>query len=263
MLGTRRVHRQKAVALFRARCLDAQLRVQISSRARSEWLRSRLLDCQERLYALDAYAEKTWNLESRQLSAYLGAIYRSLAAIPHVSARHRSSYMAVIEEYADVELGIRAGRVPSELPMDRFYSRKACDIRIFRNIVYLVSGEVAPAVEVDQWHQFDILSEVLDDVADVSEDLNTFNGNRLVFRMADVGLDVALREYDAFLRTGWHLLHVSLSRGQGAFASIMAADDLVGAGPVDAGSQHRGPSWTCSRMSKSPHRSPWYALAGA
>jgi hypothetical protein len=84
------------------------------------------------------------------------------------------------------------------MPIGLFYRAKTCDVRLMRRLIWAAYHEPASVITT-LWSLFDILGEVLDDLADVEEDRMTYNGNRFAFFARQHGSDAAIQEYRRFV----------------------------------------------------------------
>jgi hypothetical protein len=153
---------------------------------------TRLIEVQQRIYAIDVYGESTWAIDYSHLGLLWADLFQALEQLP---ARNVNpiSLTARMKEYQAIELRTRLGVSPCSIDIEVFYSFKPCDVWLMRSVIEDIAK---PEVESRSlWHIFDIASEILDDLCDLGEDLSDFNCNRAIIEIAASGKDSAVESY--------------------------------------------------------------------
>ena len=103
-----------------------------------------------------------------------------------------------IFKYQSIELNLRNGIFPLEIPIDYFYHLKTCDIRLTRNIIKISSKRSKENYSL--WNYYDIINEIYDDIVDLYEDQVTFNCNRIILSINKIGAINTYKQYSVFLQ---------------------------------------------------------------
>ncbi len=157
-----------------------------------------LVALQFQIYLLDAYLESTWALDKSKLAGYWENIKTALAPF-ELSEKAIKSLLREIRVYEHIEANCRIGKWPTEVPFKKFYTTKSCDVRLVRHLLYSSYPELNNYWEEDAWKYYDLITEINDDVGDVIEDLNTYNGNRFLISILRHGHLATKASYDRFL----------------------------------------------------------------
>ncbi len=157
-----------------------------------------LINVQYQIYMLDGYLESQWKLDKKDLGRYWDAISISLEEIGY-SQKQINSLVDEIEDYEKIERNCRKDIWPTKVSMKDFYITKSCDVRLIRHLIYKKHPDLNQLWKENAWIYFDIITEINDDVADVKEDLNTFNGNRYLISILRKGADKTLKQYQEYL----------------------------------------------------------------
>ncbi len=158
----------------------------------------KLVDLQKAIYLLDHTLESKWKVSDKKLKKNWKAIYRELERF-NVNHRERKGFCSAILQYQKHELNLRKNRSPLELSMDFLYFYKSCDVKLMRGLMQHEDKDLKKIIHPRDWFTFDLITELNDDIADVFEDMDTYNGNRLLFEIAILGPEEALDRYRSYL----------------------------------------------------------------
>ncbi len=195
-MGGRKLSK-KIDLLFEYRMLPWML--QLSNIKRRKAFLTRMKRLQTAIYALDHTLETTWMIAKDQLQDDWKEINRHLKNF-ELSKREREGYCQGLKQYQKHELRLRDGKTPLDLPMLYLYFYKSCDVKLMRNLIYHHADELEVKVSPRDWLTFDLVTELNDDIEDLFEDIHTYNGNRLVFEIAQKGPKQAKKNYEEFIR---------------------------------------------------------------
>jgi len=159
---------------------------------------ARLYTLQEVIYALDHYLESNWDVRKRDLNAKWKAIYEALMAFD-IRKKALSDYTSEIERYEAYELDLRKNKLPVTRSFETLYSCKSCDVKLIRNLIYRHAPDLKKRVPEKDWSHYDLITEVNDDIQDVFEDCESWNGNRFLISMLVRGKRKTRKAYKAFL----------------------------------------------------------------
>lgn len=134
---------------------------------------------QSAIYSLDEYYESVWNVEVAARRRLWKEIERCLATLAPQS--DSGDLLRDIRAYEDVEASFRYLTNGRDFEISTYYHLKTCDVRLSRRLIEMRSGQSRRDHRLRAWNVYDLASELLDDVADLGADVDTFNGNRLVF----------------------------------------------------------------------------------
>jgi len=163
-----------------------------------EWV-DRLKRLQYSIYQLDAYLESDWKLDKSARRERWAAIGQALCDLGYTQKQsHR--LLHEIREYERIELACRKNRWPTTVPFTRFYRIKSCDVRLMRTLLYKQAPLLNNAWPERTWRYFDQITEVQDDIADLQEDLPTWNANRFLVSLLRKGIPHTATRYHKALR---------------------------------------------------------------
>ena len=189
--------RSKITDLFELRLIPWMLE-EAESRQKSSFL-EHLVVLQERIYDLDQYLETHWEIAETQLEQLWQGIDQGLAhLVDDVSLR--SELIKQIQRYQAHELELREGKTPLRLQMRHYYYYKSCDVRLLRKLIYRSSHSRLSGTQLSDWTDFDLITEIQDDITDLHEDGALLNGNRFLFSLKEKGKRETDREFRAFIR---------------------------------------------------------------
>lgn len=159
---------------------------------------TRLYKLQEVIYALDHYLESNWVVKKKDLKARWQAINDSLATFD-IGKKDYSAFTREIERYERYELDLRKDKLPVSRSFERLYSCKSCDVKLMRKLIYRHAPDLKKKVREKDWLFYDLITEVNDDVNDVFEDCESWNGNRFLISLLIKGKGKTHKAYKAFL----------------------------------------------------------------
>lgn len=159
------------------------------------WFMSGLSAFQHSIYQLDLYGESVWEIDDAVLNAIWENVYQKVRFFG-LSPTETTFLVRDIKKYQSVELGLRRGITPLKLNVRDFYHLKTCDVRLARTLIRVISDQQSTEPNVmDLWNCYDIISEVCDDMVDVTEDSLTYNCNRLLIEKDQFGVDQVYSSY--------------------------------------------------------------------
>lgn len=159
---------------------------------------AQLKSLQRSIYQLDHTLESSWNVPQKQLKNDWKEIHLKLRNFG-LDKHERECLCRPIEQYERHELRLRTGKTPMDLPMQYLYFYKSCDVKLMRDLIYRAAGDLDLKLSRRDWYTFDLITEINDDISDVFEDLETFNGNRLIFEIHQKGVGKTRKLYQGFL----------------------------------------------------------------
>lgn len=150
------------------------------------------------IYELDKYIEMHWELNPMQISKLWHSVEMLLADFGY-RPEHIRELLRSFQIYFDREQNLRAGHFPSYIAIEDFYFHKSCDVKLHRQII-ADKAHIEPVTRHD-WEVFDLITEINDDIADLSEDAATFNGNRLLISLNLGDEQATFQEYLSLIRS--------------------------------------------------------------
>jgi hypothetical protein len=178
-----------------------------------------LVDIQYQIYLLDAYLESQWELDEKKLETCWHSIMESLSTLQY-SGKQIKSLLTEIKEYERIEINCRKNKWPTKESFTKFYLTKSCDVRLIRHLVYDAQPDLSLWWKESAWKYYDRITEINDDIADVKEDLNTFNGNRFLISILRKGSTKTRHQYQAYLenvmKKADRYFNKNLDRGENA-----------------------------------------------
>lgn len=131
------------------------------------------------IYRLDAYLESTWELDPQEITNLWEGIYGCLREM-HFTPKQINRMVGEIRRYERIERKCRKDQWPTSVPFTKFYTTKSCDVRLIRHLIYKAAPSLAHMWKERAWRYYDQITEVHDDIADLFEDLPTYNANRFL-----------------------------------------------------------------------------------
>lgn len=189
---------QKIVQLFEYRLFPELIKMGDPSGNEYHKIWQDLLALQTSIYFLDAHLEANWNTDTEVLEWHWNNINQHLAVFG-IHGHDSKKYLNHIKKYEKHELELRKGKMPMRLDMEYFYFYKSCDVKLLRRLIYeryhlsVLCGSLA------EWRYYDLITEVNDDVDDLIEDLDFYNGNRFLLTIMAHGKKVARNEFVEFI----------------------------------------------------------------
>lgn len=187
----------KIKELFEYRQLPVLLR--IGNYGMKSPLVEKLIKLQKSIYDLDTYLESNWDIRSGQLKKHWKEIYLDLSKLG-VPKSKMDNYVKYILKYQKHELAMRQGKLPNSFSMAYYYFYKSCDVKLIRQIIYDYIPELKKQYTLSDWRQFDLITEINDDVEDIFEDIDIINGNYFLFEIKENGKSFAGKKFKAYLK---------------------------------------------------------------
>jgi len=147
---------------------------------------NKLIALQKSIYFLDAHLEAHKYPLTGVLDAHWANIYLELKELG-VSDMEYGQYVNHILKYQKHELELRKNKSPLRFKMAYFYFYKSCDVKLLRRLIYEKFGLSGKLGVLSDWRNYDLITEVNDDVEDVFEDISFFNGNRFLISLISFG----------------------------------------------------------------------------
>lgn len=153
---------------------------------------------QAEIYGLDLLLETQWKLKNAHLRPAWKAIHDALGNFG-IRKKELNDYTEAIRQYEEDELALRDGILPLSRPMRKTYTSKSCDVKLIRRLIYRHAPDLKHKIRERDWIYYDLITEVNDDIDDVFEDCETWNGNRFLISVLCMGKRKANRTYKDFL----------------------------------------------------------------
>jgi hypothetical protein len=157
-----------------------------------------LIDIQYQIYMLDAYLESRWDLAAKELDQYWKNIKDALIKAGY-HKKEIKKLTREIKKYQKIEMDCRKDKWPTKVGFKKFYSTKSCDVRLIRHLIYKAHPDLEKIWEEASWNCYDIITEVHDDIADLQEDIATYNGNRFLISILRQGAGKTIEDYESRL----------------------------------------------------------------
>lgn len=171
----------------------------LSNMAKDEKFAHHLIDVQYQIYMLDGYLESKWEIHKKDLKEYWDAIKDSLRQMGY-KKKHISSLVTEIEDYQQIETDCRNDKWPTRVSFKKFYTTKSCDVRLIRHLIYQSHHDLENLWKEKSWVYYDMITEINDDIADLEEDIRTYNGNRFLISILRKGAERTRHDYEQYLR---------------------------------------------------------------
>jgi len=184
--------------LFELRRIPDLLSLGAVSKREQKLVLIRLKRLQQVIYELDHYLETHWIINVKELQKHWQSIYDALKGL-HVKIPLLEPQINHIRKYQEHELNLRSHKLPSSLDMRYFYYFKSCDVRLMRSILYHKLPTLKKYSSLSDWDQYDLVTEVHDDIEDLYEDLYAINANRFMIHLHIDGLEHTRSVYSTFL----------------------------------------------------------------
>lgn len=163
-----------------------------------ELLNQRLIDLQIAIYELDRHLESHWEIRVSDLKPHWLRIYACLEQLG-LSVKQQHAWSKEIVRYQNHELDLRYRKSPLRHAMEDMYTIKSCDVRLIRRLIYHADDQLNQVLKFSEWSEFDLVTEVNDDLEDLYEDLPALNGNRFLFSLFELGPEETSDRYERFL----------------------------------------------------------------
>lgn len=188
----------------------------------SQKLLSSLVELQIAIYDLDHQLESRWEIGLPDLKNYWLEIYRHLEKLG-LSANQQRMWTNEIVRYQNRELDLRQGKSPLKYQMEDLYCFKSCDVRLMRRLIYWFDPSLNEVLRFSEWTDFDLITEVNDDVEDLYEDLESLNGNRFLISLFELGKEETRLRYVEFINQRLTLADQRLSESDSRYKNEMKA----------------------------------------
>jgi len=156
----------------------------------------KLTNLQKSIYFLDAHLEANWQIDDDKLAYHWHGISNSF--LPFGIADF-NPYVSHIRRYQMHELDLRAGKSPLRFEMEYFYFYKSCDVKLLRRLIYEYFGLAKYLGSLSAWRYYDLITEVNDDVEDLYEDIDFYNGNSFLLSMLTHGKEKTMQKFTRFI----------------------------------------------------------------
>lgn len=188
--------RKKIEELFAYRKLNELLRIGLLDKNKK--FVNHLVDIQTQIYMLDSYLEGHWELDKEKLKSYWDAIKASLRSLGYEDDEYED-LLKNIRQYEKIERQCRKDKWPTEVSFKKFYSTKSCDVRLIRHLIYQAAPSLKETWKESVWTYYDLITEINDDIADMEEDVSSYNGNRFLISILREGLKKTESRYEKFI----------------------------------------------------------------
>lgn len=172
--------------------------IQLGNLSKNKAWINHLYHIQTEIYLLDAYLESNWELDPMQISLFWSGIMGALDQIGYTGKR-ADKLVREIRQYEKIETDCRKDKWPTRVDPKSFYTTKSCDVRLIRHLVYAAAPELQLHWKENVWTYYDLITEINDDVADVMEDVDTYNGNRYLISILRKGIRKTTSRYADFI----------------------------------------------------------------
>ncbi len=172
--------------------------IELSAIKKKKSFLKKLKKLQAAIYDLDSYLEGNWKIKKKQLAKYWGQIHSCMEAFG-LTAEEQKEWSKPIERYQAQELKLRDGISPVRLTLKHLYYYKSCDVKLMRRLIYREDPTLKHLLKPTDWLDFDLITEINDDVEDVFEDMDGINGNRFLFEVHTHGTAPASELFKAFV----------------------------------------------------------------
>lgn len=189
---------QKIDALFEYRMLPQLIKEGGANAEQAKVIYQKLKKLQEAIYNLDHYLETHWICTD--LDTYWRPISNCLIQDFNIAPEDVESYLAHIRKYEKHELELRKNILPTRLDMEYFYFYKSCDVKLLRRLIYEAFPSIEKKYPLADWRNFDLVTEVNDDIEDIFEDLLTINGNRFLILVETEDINTATQTFSKFIK---------------------------------------------------------------
>ncbi len=159
-----------------------------------------LVELQFLIYELDNYLESSWKITKKGLKPYWKAIAVSLTKLGVPKSKH-DDYLSQIRKYQKHELELREGKLPTRYKLSYYYFYKSCDVKLLRRIIYDYIPQLKKEYSLSAWRNFDLITEINDDVEDLQEDVKTINGNCFFIHLLQHEKEETYQHFNSYLLT--------------------------------------------------------------
>jgi len=188
----------KIKELFKYRKLPILLKLAGTNKKKEKVFYNQLIALQAAIYDLDLYLESNWKLDNLMITNRWKPIFAALDDLG-VAPIDQEDYVKKILKYQKHEMNIRKGKFPTKYTMEYFYFYKSCDVKLIRRLIYDKFPMLNNHYTLADWRLFDLVTEVVDDLMDVEEDTDVYNGNRFLISAIELKKKKTFKVYDLFL----------------------------------------------------------------
>jgi hypothetical protein len=186
-----------------------------------------LSNLQVAIYGLDECFELEWNLLPKDLISSWNSILSCLEQIVG-SGAFLEDLVSDIRRYQRLEEAIRGSHFSPPSDLWELYRLKSCDVRLARNLISdrALFRQPANLGYLEAFDLFDLAAEACDDLNDLDEDAQTYNGNWFLITVGRTGVHKAISKYEGFealLSRRVDLCRARLSSRDAAVAPLMLA----------------------------------------
>ena len=157
-----------------------------------------LIQLQTAIYRLDSYLESKWKLKEEKLEGFWNDIY-SIVTGMGFTMEEAQKMTSSIRRYQLHEQQLREKKIPTRLDPEYYYYYKSCDVRLMRQIILAKAETDVKGLNVSNWRYYDLITEINDDIEDIYEDLEVYNGNMFLVKIYQDGLKEAVSFFDDLL----------------------------------------------------------------
>jgi len=161
-------------------------------------LKRKLTNLQFIIYNLDLYGENNWEISKSIIDSLWNKIVESIVSIGIYEDKAKE-ILIPMEKYMNFEISIRSGQLPTDISIEEFYEYKICDVQLQRNIILLISQKEIDHILQEAWKYFDKISEIADDLDDLSEDFDDYNCNRILIAANNYDTPTTITEYVKYI----------------------------------------------------------------
>ncbi len=190
--------KEKIVELFDYRKFPVLLEETGGLQEEIDDLVGELIELQENIYYLDAYLESNWNLDKKIISEKWKDIYNS-KLFTSFDKREKIESCKEIFRYQTHEMELRESKLPIQLDMEFFYYYKSCDVKLLRRLIYKRYPILEKKYRIEDWLFFDLITELNDDIEDVFEDQQFYNGNSFNISVLYKGKEITHKTFKDFI----------------------------------------------------------------
>ena len=187
---------QKIQELFTYRRIPELL--QIAGIIKESPFVSRIYHLQEMIYHLDQYLETHWDIKPKEAKAKWQQIHDALDGFS-IKKKDLRAFTSEIRRYEKYELDLRKKKVPVNRGIGSVYASKSCDVKLIRTLIYRHAPDLKKKIRAKDWKYYDLITEVNDDIHDVFEDCENWNGNRFLISLVVKGKRRTRKLYRNFL----------------------------------------------------------------
>ncbi|MEP6646192.1 MAG: hypothetical protein ABJC12_03820 [Saprospiraceae bacterium] len=189
--------KKKITELFSYRRLHDLL--SIHNKQKNDPFTDQLMQVQYRIYMLDGFLESQWEIHKPDLKKYWDEIRSSLQQMDFGKNKVKD-LLKEIKDYQQIERNCRKDKWPTKVSFKKFYTIKSCDVRLIRHLIYNSHPDLASLWNENAWKYYDLITEIHDDIEDLEEDINTYNGNRFLISLLRKGAEKTRDNYQQYLR---------------------------------------------------------------